>query len=85
MLAVPAFVPLTDHWYVGDVPSLTGVAVRFTVLPSHTSLSSAAIDTLTGRLGYTVIVTGSDVAGLPVAQGSLEVSDTVIESPFVGM
>ena len=40
--------------------------------------------TLTGRRGLTVIVTGADVAGLPVAHTALEVRSTVTISPVTG-
>ena len=42
----------------------------------------AAILTLTGRLGFTVMVSEFDVAGLPVAQVAFEVSTQVTTSVF---
>ena len=52
-------------------------------MPSHIVLPGLAeILTETGRFGFTVIVTLFDVAGLPVAQVSLDVNCTEIISPF---
>ena len=42
----------------------------------------AAIETLTGRFGFTVMVIVFDVAGLPVAHVAFEVNTQVIKSPF---
>ena len=63
---------------------MTGVAVKLTVVVVQTGLASAAIDTLTGSTGLTVIVTGAEVAGLPVGQTASEVRATVIISPLAG-
>jgi len=59
--------------------------VKVTVAPEHTGLTSAAIVTLTGSNGLTVMVTGAEVAGLPVAQIEFEVRSTVTTSPVTGM
>jgi len=68
---------------VGAPPPLVGVAVKVTLVPAHIVLpGAAAIVTLTGKFGFTVIVIVFDVAGLPVAQVALEVSCTLIASPF---
>ena len=56
---------------------MVGVAVNVTGVAAQTGLAEATIETLAGRIGYTVIVTVFDVAGLPVAQVALEVSTTV--------
>ena len=45
----------------------------------------AAIVTLTGKFGFTVIVIPADVAGFPVGQVALDVSITVIISPFTSV
>ena len=58
--------------------------MKVTVEPAHIGLTSGAIVTLTGSCGLTVIVTGADVAGLPVAQVKPEVITTVITSPLAG-
>ena len=83
-LFVPALIPFTFHWYAGVVPPLVGVAVKVTEIPEHTGFAEAPIDTLTGRFGFTVMVTVLDVAGLPVAQVALEVSMHVTASLFIG-
>ena len=63
---------------------MTGNAVKVTELPEQTGLADEAIVTLTGKMGLTVIVSAFDVAGLPVAQVSLEVNSQVITSLFTG-
>ncbi len=52
-----ALMALIFHWNPGVEPPLTGVAVKFTVVPSQTGFASAVIDTLTGSSGFTVMVT----------------------------
>jgi hypothetical protein len=42
----------------------------------------AAMLTLTGRFGFTVIVIALDVAGLPVTQARLDVILTLMTSPL---
>ena len=64
---------------------MVGVAVKVTDVPSQTGLTDAATATLTGKFGFTVIVTGNEVAGLPVAQVALEVKSQVITSPLSGI
>ena len=61
---------------------MVGVAVKVTDVPAQIGFAEAAIDTLTGRFGLTVIVTSLDVAGLPVAQVAFEVSIQVTLSPL---
>jgi len=56
------------------VPPFVGVAVKVTLVPAQIVVADAAILTLTGRFGFTVIVRVFDVVGLPVAQVALEVS-----------
>ena len=63
---------------------MVGVAVKVTEVPAQTGLTDAAIDTLTGRLGLTVILTWDDVAGLAVAQVALEVKVQDTASAFAG-
>ncbi len=55
-----------------------------TEVPEQTGLAEAVMEMLTGRLGFTVIVTALDVAGLPVAQVALEVKTQVTISLFTG-
>ena len=64
---------------------MTAVAEKITKVPAHTGLADAATDMLTGRIGLTVMVTVSDMAGLPLLQTSLEVRLQVISSPFTGI
>ena len=52
-------------------------------MPEQTApAGTAAILTLTGRFGFTVIVIAFDVAGLPVAHVAFDVSTQVTMSPF---
>ena len=59
-LLEPTVIPLAFQTNVG-VPPLVGVAVKVTLVPSHTSLRSADIFTLTGRFSFTVNVAGAEV------------------------
>ena len=52
---------------------MTGVAVNVTEVPVQIVVADAAMLTLTGLFGFTVMFTGFDVAGLPVVQVSVEV------------
>jgi hypothetical protein len=58
------------------VPPLTGVAVKVTDVPAQTGFADGVIDTLAGRLEFTVIVMIFDASGLPVVQVRLEVITT---------
>ena len=64
---------------------MVGVAVKVTEVPAQTGFADAAMETLTGRFGLTVMVIVFDVAGLPVAQVALEVKTQVIASAFNGI
>jgi hypothetical protein len=61
---------------------LVGVAVKVTEVPAQIVVAEAAMLTLTGRFGFTVMVMAFEVAGLPVAQVALEVSTQVTTFPF---
>ena len=63
---------------------MVGVAVKVTLVPAQIVLEGlAAMLTLTGNAGFTVIVKLFDVAGDPVAQGvAFEVNTQVTTSPF---
>ena len=61
-----------------------GVAEKVTEVPLQTGLLDGEIETLTGRLGLTTIVTVFDEAGLPVAHVALEVKRQVMASEFNG-
>lgn len=58
---------------MGDDPPLVGVAVKVTLVPEQMVVADEEILTLTGRFGFTVMVTVLDVAGLPVTQVAFEV------------
>lgn len=62
------------------MPPFTGVAVNVTDVPEQTGLLDAAILTLTGRIGFTVMVTVLEVAGLPEIHPAFEVSTQVMAS-----
>ena len=61
---------------------MVGVAVKVTLVPAQIVVADAEILTLTGRFGFTVMVTVLDVAGLPVAQVALDVNTQVTTSLF---
>lgn len=64
---------------------MTGVAVKVTGVPWQDGLALLDMETLTGRLGFTVIFTWFEKAGLPVAHEWLEVRRHVTTSPLVGV
>ena len=59
--------------------------MKVTEVPAQTGFALAAMETLTGSSGSTVMVTWLEVAGLPEAQVSLEVRITVTSSPLAGV
>jgi hypothetical protein len=83
-LLVPAFAPLTFHWYTGDVPPLTAMAVYDTWLPEQTVVEVAEIEMPAVSNGFTVMTTAFDVAGLPLGHVAAEVSTQVTELPCDG-
>ncbi|KAF5050053.1 hypothetical protein DSECCO2_433510 [anaerobic digester metagenome] len=56
---------------------MVGVAVKVTLVPAQIVVALAATLTLTAALAFTVMVMAFEVAGLPVAHPSLEVSTQV--------
>jgi hypothetical protein len=79
-------VPFTFHWYKGVPPPFVGVAVNITELPWQNGLAEAEIETLTGKLGFTIMLIELEVAGLLDMQVVLEeVSVHVTMSLFVGL
>ena len=65
---------------------MVGVAVKVTLVPEQiVPVGFAAMLTLTGKFGFTVIVILFDVAGLPVAHVLLDVSTHVTTSPFANV
>ena len=63
---------------------MTGVALKVTEVPAQTVVAEAAMETLTGNRGFTVMVTVFETAGLPVAQVAFEVSVQVMALVFTG-
>ena len=61
---------------------MVGVAVKVTEVPAHIVVALAEMLTLTGRLGFTVIVIPALVAVRGDAQVALDVSTTVTTSEF---
>jgi hypothetical protein len=61
------------------------VAEKVTEVPAQTVVADAEIETLTGKLLLTAIVTVFEIAGLPVAQVALEVNWQVMASEFIGI
>jgi virulence-associated protein VapD len=62
-----------------------GSASKETNAPAQIDLAAVDIIMLTGKRGYTTILTILDVAGFPEVQGSLEVNMQVIASACCGM
>jgi hypothetical protein len=71
---LPTLAPFSNHWYAGEDPPLVGVAVKVTLDPEQMVDAEAAILTLTGKFGSTVIVSRLEVAGLPAIHDALEVN-----------
>ena len=63
---------------------MVGVAVNVTLVPEQMVVVEADMLILAGRLGFTVIVTVLDVAGLPLMHDAFEVSTQLMTSPFEG-
>ena len=63
---------------------MVGVAVNVTDIPAHTGFADAAIEILTGRFGFTVMVTVFEVAGFSVGQVALEVKTQETKSLLAG-
>ena len=62
---------------------MVGMAVKVTLVPAQIVVDDVEILTLTGRFGFTIMVTVLDVAGLPVAQVALDVKTHITVFPFV--
>ena len=62
---------------------MVGVAVKVTLVPAQIVVDGlAAMLTLTGRFGFTVIVIVFEVAGEPVTQVAFDVITQVTVLPF---
>ena len=84
LVAPDIFDPLTFHWYWGDAPALTGVAVKVTPVPAQIGLADGVMDMLTGSSGVTVMMIAFDKEGVPVAHAALDVSSQVTASLLTG-
>ena len=84
-LFVPAYIALTFHWYMGADPPLTGIAVNVTGDPKQNGLVRVEIETPAANEGLTTMVTGFEVAGLPLTQAAVDVNLQVTISPFTGV
>jgi len=69
----PAIIPLTFHWYTGEVPGFVAVAVNVTWLPRQEGFDEAVIEMLTGCIGLTIMVMAFEVAVLIVTQVEFEI------------
>jgi len=76
--------PFFLHWYAGDAPPFTGVAVNVTFVPAQIAPEGFEVmEILTGRIGLTVMVIAFEVAGFPEVQVTFEVNTHVTTFPFV--
>ena len=76
-------VPFLRHWYTGEAPPFTGVAVKVTGVPPQIEVPGlAAILTEGVTVGLTVIVSALEVAVVGLAQAALLVSVQVMTSMF---
>ena len=65
---------------------MVAVAVNVTLVPGQIApAGTAAILTLTGKFGFTVMLMALEVAGLPVGQVALEVRLQVTSWPVVSV
>ena len=62
---------------------MVGVAVKVTEAPEQIGFADAATKTLTGKYGFTVMVTVLEVAGFPVVQVAFEVKTQETVFPLV--
>ena len=58
------------------------MAVNVTFDPVQIGFAEGEMDMLTARIGFTIITTEFEVAGLPEGQVALEVNTQVTTSPF---
>ncbi len=63
---------------------MVGVAVNVTDVPEHTGFADTAIEILTGRFGFTVILIVFEVAGFPVGQVAFDVRTQETASLLTG-
>ena len=86
-IAPEILLPFNCHWYVGVVPPFVGVAVNVTLVVAQIELPGfAAMLTLAGSNGFTVVVIAFEVAGELVRHGvAFDVITTRITSPFANV
>ena len=58
--------------------------MQVTEVPAHTWVAEGTMDTLTGKIGFTVMVIEFEVAGLFVTQVAFEVTVQVTKSLLTG-
>jgi hypothetical protein len=86
LVALFALTALIFHWYAGVEPPCMAAAVKVTAVPSQTGFAEAETETPTGSGGLTVIVMGSEVAGLLEVQSTIdEVQSTETWSSLTGV
>jgi hypothetical protein len=82
---VPAFRPLTFHWYTGAVPPFTGDAVKVTLAPGQMLVLDALMVTAGVTTGFTVTVIELEVADDGDAHARAEVMITFMISPLASV
>ncbi len=85
MVAPVILYPFFFHWYAGEVPPLTGVAVKVTVVPAHTGLTEGLIETPAVSNAFTVMIEVLEGAGFPEAHEMFDVSEQVTASALEGV
>ena len=81
-LLVPTSRVPINHWYIGALPTLTGLAIKSTVLPAQMVVSLAVMLIEVAKVGLTTIVTTLETAGLLITHAWFEVISTVTTSLF---
>ena len=83
VLAVPTTTLFLYHWYAGDAPPFTGVAVKVTLVPVQIGLAMfAAIDTVGADKAFTVYLSLPLVADVVVIHAALLVNTHQMLSLF---
>jgi hypothetical protein len=82
LVLAPVLLPLTIQVYVGELPPLTGAAVKLTVVPEQILLALAVTDIEGVTTGFTVTVRLFDVTVLCDIQLAFEVSWQATTTPL---
>ncbi len=85
LLLVPTTVPFLNHWYVGEPPPLTGVAVNVTFWPAQIEVDEALTVTSGATLGATVMVMVLLLAELVPEQPLTDVKVSDTTSPLASV